>query len=532
VIIRLLSRSLLFRVAAAVSAASLVMLITPSVPLQIVGILHLFMCAMILSHRATPFEAVLPVDARSFFLARICVGLALTCLPVMAWLLSGHMRGVPDASSWLLQGAPQEFRLLALPIAGLAVILPHASRPGVLPLPDRRSFPGTAWVALAIGCAAVIWLLPLSAATVVLAGAAAGTLAVTWHRMPRSYQVAPPGAQVPGRVLPAAHAAAPDAPAVRWWRPMLATVVPARTLFLLPLIGFFGTTDYWLLYLSIFALPDLMGGARARRQWLHTLPVPRTALVAVTLAPAVLLLLAVLLGGAVAGPALLPPGNALHKGAPHEYSRDRDFDRRTRVPLAFWRVAPGGKPQEARAPWGETTATDAISLPGLTLYNPYSARHASSPELVEWQFERASAAVHGRSFTTAQYFESGFVPPRRVTNSAPVYLLGGSLVLTFVILIAWLAEVGRSHSLTARPVLRYGAEAFTVTLLVGMAVLEFYVMFTHRTAFFVPVGAALALRAAAVLPNIGVVAGVAALPVVAVYSLLHWQMGRSDVTGA
>jgi hypothetical protein len=531
VIISLLCRSLLFRVAAAVSAVSLVMLLTPSIPLQVVGIMNLLLCAMILSHRATPFEAVLPVDARRLFLARICVGLALTCLPVIAWILSGHMPGVADASPWLLRGAPQEVRLLALPIGALAVILPHASRPGVLPMPGQRQLASGVWAVLAIGCAAAIWLLPISAATVFLAGAAAGTLAVTWHRMPRSYQVAPPGAEVPGRILPAAHAATPDARAVRWWRPMLATVVPARTLLLLPLIGFFGTSNYWLLYLFIFALPDLMGGARARLQWLHTLPVPRTALVSATLAPTVLLLLAVLLGGAVAGPALLPQANAVNKGGPHEYSRAHDFDRRTKVPLAFWRVAPGGEPQEARAPWGETTATDVIALPGLTLYNPYSARNGSSPELIEWQFERASAAVHGRSFTTAQYFDTGFVPPRRVTNSAPVYLLAGSLVLTFMILIAWLSEVGRWHALTRRAVVRYAIVVATVALLLGMAVLEFYVMFTHSTGFFVPIGAALALRAAAALPNIGVVAVVAGLPVVAAFSLLHWQMGRSDVTG-
>jgi hypothetical protein len=528
-IIRLISGSLLFRVAAAVSAASLVLLITPSLPLQMVGVLNLFMAAMILSHRATPFEAVIPVDARRLLLARIGVGLVLTCLPVIAWLLAGHMHGVADASSWLLRGAPQDVRLVALPVAALAVILPHASRPGVLPMPGQRPLAAGAWAVLAVVCAAAIWLLPLSAATVVLAAAAAGTLAVTWHRMPHSYQVAPPGAEVPGRILPAAHAAAPDAAAVRWWRPLLAAVLPARMLFLIPAIGFFGTTEQWLLWLCIFVLPELVD--RVRLQWLHTLPVPRAALASVTLAPAVLLLLAALLGGAVAGPALFPRGHALNKGGPHEYARDLDFDRRTRVPLAFWQVAPGGEAQVARAPWGETTATDMISLPGLTLYNPYSAQDGSSPELIEWQFERASVAVHGRSFTTEQYFETGFVPPRRVTSSAPVYLLGGSLVLTFLILIAWLIEVGRSHALTTRAAVRNAIGAAAVALLVGVAVLEFYVMFSHSTGFFVPVGAALALQAAAALPNTAVVAVVAALPVVAAYSLLHWQMGRSDIAG-
>jgi hypothetical protein len=531
VIFHLLTRSSLFRVAAALSVSSLVILSTSTFFLQMVAIMNLLLCAMILSHRATPFEAVIPVDARTFFLARIGVGLAFTCLPLIAWILAGHIRGAADAASWVLLGAPQEVRLVALPIAALAVILPHASSPGVLPMSGQRQLASGAWAVLAVVCAAAIWLLPLGAATVVLAGAAAGTLAVTWHRMPRSYQVASPGMEVPGGVLPAAHAAAPEAPAVRWWRPMLANVVPVRTLFLMPLIGVFGASDKWLLYLFIFALPDLMGGARARLQWLHTLPVPRTALMSVTLTPAVLLLLAVLLGAAVAGPALLPQGNALNKDGPHEYSRDHDFDRRTRVPLAFWRVASAGEEPTVRAPWGETTATDTITLPGLMLYNPYSVRNGSSPELMEWQFQRASVAVHGRSFTTAQYFEKGFVPPRRVTSSAPVYLLGGSLVLTFLILIAWLSEVGRSHALTTRPVVRYAIVTATVALLLGVAVVEFYFMFAHRTGFFVPVGAALTLRAAAALPNIAVVAGAAALPVVAAYSLLHWQMGRSDVAG-
>jgi hypothetical protein len=531
-IIRLLSQTLLFRATAAISAASLVMLITPSSPIQMVGIMTLLMCPMIMSHRATPFEAVIPMDARRFLLTRICVGLALTCLPLIAWIVSGHLRGVPADPAAAFLGAGQEVRLLALPIAALAVILPHAHRPGVLPLPGHRSIPALVWAVLAIGCAAAIWLLPVGVATVVLAAAAAGTLAFTWHRMPHSYQVAPPGAERAGRTLPAAGAAAPGTAPARWWRPMLATVVPGRLLFVILLMGVFGLSDMWFLYLIILFVPDLVGSDRPRLQWMHTLPVPRTALVWAALAPATLSLLAVLLTGALIGPALFPRFNALYwLNRPHEYSRDHEFERRTMVPLEYWRIAPRGEAPVARAPWGETTTTDTVTLPGLTLYNPYSAMKGSSPELIEWQFGRASAAVHGRSFTTAEYHADGFAPPRRVTRSAPIYLIGGSLALTFVILIAWLASLVHWHALATRPVLRHGVSVFTGAVAAGVVVLELYFMFRHGAQLVVPAGTALAMRMAAALPNIGIVAVVAALPVVAAYSLLHWQIGRSDVAG-
>lgn len=532
-IVRLLGRSLLFRAAAVTAAASLVMLITPSGPIQLAGLLTLLTCAMLVSHRATPFEASIPVDARRIFLARISVGLALMCLPLLAWILSAQLRGVSIDPEAVFFDLPQEVRLLALPIAALIVILPHATRPGVLPPPGRGSFAPAAWAVLAVGSPAAISVLSVGTATVLLTAAAVATLGWTWHRMPHSYQLAPAGAPRAWRTVRAAPAATPGTAAVQWWRPVLRTIIPLRLLFSIAMIGFFAAIgDMWLLYLIILGGPEMVGMARERLQWMHTLPLSRTAVLCANLAPAALSLLAVLLGGAVIGPALLPWTEALHEGRPHEYTHDEIFDRRTMVPLAFWRIAPRGEAQVVRAPWGETTTTDRISLPGLTLYNPYSATTESSAELIEWQFQRASAAVHGRSFTTAEYEAVSFVPPRRVTRSASVYLLGGSLVLTFVLMIAWLIEVLNWHALTARPVLRYAIGTFTVAIVVGVALVEFHGMFGHRTQILVPLGAALAMRAAAALPNIGVVAVVAALPVVAAYSLLHWQIGRSDLAAA
>ncbi|HSK20946.1 MAG TPA: hypothetical protein VK912_17455 [Longimicrobiales bacterium] len=523
----------MFRAAAVVSAAALVMLLTPSSSLHFVGLATLLMCPVLMAPRATLFEAVLPLDARTVFLTRISVGLALVSLPLIAWILSGHLRGVAGDPAAAFPGTGQDVRFVALPIAALAIILPHARRPGVLPLPGQSSFPALFWwVLLAIGIAGTMGLLPVGIAVVVLAGAAAGTLALTWHRMPQSYQVAPPGAEGAERTLPAAGAAARGTPGVRWWRPMLGTLFPGRVLFAILLVGFFGLTSTWFFYLIILWLPDLLGTARQRLEWMHTLPVPRTALAWATVAPAVLSLLAVALAGGVVGPVLLPDLNALHEGSPHEYSRDDAFDRRTIVPLMYWRIAPRGDAPVVRAPWGETTTTDTISLPGLTLYNPFSASTGSSPELIEWQFGRASAAVHGRTFTTSEYYADDFVAPPRVTRNARIYLLGGSLALTFMFLLAWLAELGRWHALATRRLLRYGAGAVLAAVAAGMAVLEMYGMFAHGTQLLVPFGAALATRAAAALPNMGVVALVAALPVVAAYSLLHWQIGRSDVMEA
>lgn len=526
-IARLLGQDPMFRAAALMSVAALVMLASSSIPLQFVGLMTLLMCSAFTGPRATMFEAVIPVDARMILLARISLGLILVCLPVIAWILAGHLRGLPAEPASVFPFAGPEVRLVALPIAALAVILPHARRPGVLPTPDQRLYPRFAWwAALALGSAGAVGWLPVGIAAVVLAVAAVATLAVTWLRMPKSYQVAPMDAEHAGRSMSAAGAAAPGAPAVRWWRPMFAAVVPGRTLFMMLLVGITGLFDAWLFYLVILLFPD-MPAAKLRFQWLYTLPVPRAVLALLTLAPAALALLAVAVVIGVA-PLLVPQFNALYLGRPHEYS-DHVFDERTMVPLAYWRIAPRGDAPVVQTPWGETTTTDAISLPGLTLYNPYSARTGSSDELIAWQFGRASAAVHGRAFTAAEYYSDNFVAPPRVTHTASVFLLGGSMALAFLILFAWLGELGRSHRLTTRPLLRNGVGALMAIFAGSVAVVELYFMIRHGSQLVVPVGAALAMRLEAALPNIGVVAFVAALPVVALSSLLHWQSGQSDV---
>jgi hypothetical protein len=214
---------------------------------------------------------------------------------------------------------------------------------------------------------------------------------------------------------------------------------------------------------------------------------------------------------------------------PHAYTRDHEFDRRTMVPLAFWRVAPDGETQVVQAPWGESTSTDIIALPGVTLYNPFSAEVDSSPELIEWQFSRAAAAVHGRSFTMEEYHAEGFEAPRRVTNSLPVYLLGGAAVLTYVLLMAWLAELARWHAIARRPLVGYGIVALMGAGVGSVAVAELYGLFRHSTHLLPPLGAALAMAIASALPNTVAVAVVAAAPVAAAYALLRWQVSRSDV---
>ncbi|HSJ09408.1 MAG TPA: hypothetical protein VK928_05820 [Longimicrobiales bacterium] len=536
-----------FKAGVGLSATSLVMLLVPSGAVHLVGLSTLLMLPVLwMPQPAALFVAALPVDARRHMLAHLGVGMALTCLPVIAWVLSGYVQGASSAPGAAFLSVSPHFRLAALPIAALAIVLPNVRQPGVLLHPDRIRSPAGPIALLVAVSAALIGLLPIATATVILTGALVAALAITWYRMPRSYQAAPAGAGGAGRSWRASPAAAagaddtgrPQRPAAaaaaaadgHWWRPLRAAVLPGRTIFGITLIGFMAIGDMWMLYVIILMVPELGAATRQRLHWLHALPFPRTAMLWATLGPPVLALVAVAVVGGMLRPALLPGFNAFDRmGRPHEYSRTDGFDSSTKVPLAFWRIAPRGEPPVVRAPWGESTTTDVIALPGLTLYNPWSVRTGSSPELVEWQFGRATAAVHGRSFTTAAWDADGFVAPPRVTRNARVFLLGASLALTFVILLVWLAELEFWYRLSTRPVLRYGATALFGSLAGGVVVLDLLFMFGHRTQFVVPAGTALALRLAQALPNIGVVAIVASLPVAAAYALLHRQVSRSDV---
>jgi hypothetical protein len=123
-------------------------------------------------------------------------------------------------------------------------------------------------------------------------------------------------------------------------------------------------------------------------------------------------------------------------------------------------------------------------------------------------------------------------PPWRVTGSASVDLLGGSLALTFLILVAWLIEVARWNALAARRALRWTVEGGALAIMASVMVLELYVSFRHGAQLLVPAGTTLSNRVAAALPNVAGVAVVGALPVVAAFALLHWQSGKSDVIGA
>jgi hypothetical protein len=174
-----------------------------------------------------------------------------------------------------------------------------------------------------------------------------------------------------------------------------------------------------------------------------------------------------------------------------------------------------------------------LSILGLTFYNPYASGKANSQRFFEWQFGRATEALHGRRYSVAEYLEESFETALPHVTDQPGYdilalaaFLCGSLFATF------LNEVALSHSLRrATSVSRYRlltiAAPFGIPLLVDV-----YYLFTHSTSVSMPVVRMLLLRVSALLPqNLPAVAAIAIVPALAMYCLLEWQFAQSEITG-
>jgi hypothetical protein len=471
---------------------------------------------MFTSYRASPFEAALPIDARRITMARIGVALVHVWLPIGAWMAAGPRSG----GGW---------ELVVLAAATVLTLLPYTIRPGVLGVSASRLLAGP-YAGVALACGIGILLMHPLVLAAVLALVAVITAAVIWRATPPSFQLAPAAAPAPApRLDVSTPVRTPED--VQWWRPMIRSVVPPRTLGVAAMVGFMGFSDQWLFYFVMFAIADA-AFTRHRNNWMRTLPIPRRALLGMTLVPFLLPLLGILLVGKLAIAQIPPLYADLHSiddGAPHAFSRAHDFDRHTKVPLAFWKRAPDERPPVIRAPWGETTGTDALSVLGRPFYNPYSVRTQNSERFREWQFARATTAVYGRPISLAEYEAEDFVPPRRVTSAPPIYILGGALTLTLSLFMAWAVEFTSWHRLGRRPILR---TTIQVTLwLLGFVLvvgIDLYYLIRHGSVVLIPLATAWLMTVAERLGSMPAVLLGALIPVLAMYAVLRWQFNRSE----
>jgi hypothetical protein len=466
--------------------------------------------------RASAFEAACPVPARVIYANRLAAQFAMVVLPAMAWLVAGAAAGPRVADGLFVIGAP--LKLLIMSVLVLGVTLPHARSPGVLSLAGwRTTVP--AWV-FAVGTALVFWYIghPVAGAVLLLLVAAA-TLVYTWHAMPHSFQLR-------GMTIGRSGSPGPSRLTRPWWWPILVSAVGPEIIFGSLLAGAMGFSDSWPFYLAMFG-----GGSYvmlpARLVWLRHLPVSRHALTLVAMAPVVVPLAAVLVIGK--GVMRHVPGfNTTTAMGLHEYDAPRhDFDWHTTVAIEYWEPAPGGRAQVIRAPWGETSEADTVSMLGHVYYNPYSARRKSSAAFREWQFGRVTERMFGQRFTIAQYDADDFSPPPKRFWGARHYLLGSALALTIAALVTSLLYLHRWNRLVGRPLLRKAAMALGAACLWGILAVEIAGMF-RKEYFIVPHAKRLIIWIAETLPNTGAVVLVAVLPVLLAYALLHWQLGHAE----
>jgi hypothetical protein len=232
--------------------------------------------------RATRFQAGLPIAARQLFLTRLLALLGVLWLPALA---GGGMilatTGTAHAAAAL--AVAKVAALYTLATAALQSIrVRELSLPRWLIYVVFPLLPVGMWTAKSIATTPVMAVcLPLSAVL----------LLRTWRALPKSYQLAPAGNHPRTASVPNAEKRARTtvrfSPVAAWW-PVLHSVFPARSLFVLPWLVMGAVPGQWVF--GSFGVALLWFQARQQCRWLWSLPIPARALLLTILAPAFLML--------------------------------------------------------------------------------------------------------------------------------------------------------------------------------------------------------------------------------------------------
>lgn len=463
----------------------------------------------------TPFECSLPILGRSIVLARALTVLLLTLAPMCVWMVFVRVLHPEYASTALV--------LEYSGVVALAVLLPYAVRPGELVEPP-------AWMTVTalmtfVGIAVLIFAeLPAATGASLFAVAVAAALARIWRTVPDSLQIAPitPEASgMPRLVEPAVRGRFAAA------QPLLVSMFSPIALLLYAVMTVEGSTGRWLFYFSLVTLM-LTQSLRPRLNWMNALPFSNRARLAVLLVPTMLIpLLFVALGSEI--PIRSDrTHNPIGVNAPSASNDAKYANNRTRVSLEYWSRTPEAGVPVITSPWGETVSADTLSILGAMLYNPYSTTAHSSHRFVEWQFERAATAVYGTPMSMEQYDSGAPLPPTFVDGTRMRILnLGATLALGLLLVL--LTELARSHRLHATRIRGSLAEILALTPLWVVWSVGFYYVFRRHVFIGSPITEAALRQLSAMLPqNTGVVALVAAVPVISLYAALEWQFGQSE----
>lgn len=477
--------------------------------------------------RADVFEAALPIRGREVVIARMLATLALTALPVIVWIGARLLRGEGRAST-----------VLILEVAALAAwgeLLPYAvngRRLDALPV----AYTLATWAALAaIGASAIYVLAPLMALAVFSLGIAA-TFAMVWTGVPDALQLAssaPPAMRIAlvddARRASAAVERSVKADRETGWRwAVLRSALSANVVVLNVLLIAMATFGDAFVYFCIVTM-STANLVRQRTHWMSALPFSRRARLSMIVVPSVVLSgCCIALGGIIDIPPIRHVRSLARDGPSTDISGR--YGSRTSVSVEYWRQAPKGQAPVIVAPWGERIVADTMTVLGRTLYNPYTSEAQCSSRFEEWQFERATAAVYGRSLTLMQYdadrgaLRGGMANPRE-------WLVGAAALLTLGLFMLFLAELGYSHRLRPGSWMPWIAQFLAVAPVFAFMIAD--VMYRPRMAGVVMplIRAGLRQIATALPANLFVVFVAAGVPVAAMYALLEWQFRRTEFMG-
>ncbi len=480
--------------------------------------LTMFLPAVLLPN-ASLFESALPVSRRAVKLSRWTAALVLTAPVVMMALIETPFPVIEAFERWRVAGAwmvlvvamsvvylaPDSWsqsrlavsiRVLAIMVSG-GVLLLELPAPLVLPL---------------LGSIAALTVF------VMIARIEASPTEAAWTDHSSSAVVTESQAGEIGGGIP--------------WRAVLHSA-SNRMIWILPILGLtVGASEAvsgpvqlvaWICGVSLFA--------RQRNVWMLCLPISHRSRLLLCVTPALFLGF----GAAAVGSAL--PENWLSSSS-LTYSGPvpggDDYGNKTSVAITYWQRFDGENQPRVTAPWGESIAADTLTIMGIQLYNPFTTDKAHSSEFVEWQFERATAAVFGKTLSVDEYrtMMSKASRPLRITQQPRVRLLRLSVLVVLTVLALWLLEIGRWRGFWRARFVRIALVSSLFLTALSPLFLDVYFSELHNGGnFLFPLLNVGILRLSSWLPASTPLAIVLCLlPAVALYFLLEWQFKRSDRT--
>jgi hypothetical protein len=194
--------------------------------------------------------------------------------------------------------------------------------------------------------------------------------------------------------------------------------------------------------------------ASARQRYLLGLPISRRFLLLAGLLPVLALLLAGIAYGYSAGHLNWTPATPRSGSSDwHSYiGNPPGID----VPWDYYWLSPSSPPPEIVAPWGETARPLRELLPATLLssqfaYNPYWVAPENSDRFFEWQFGRATRAIHGQSLRPEELpaaLRAGLKP---VTQQPRMEILTMAFGAASLLVIGLLSAMGQWHYLHRVP---------------------------------------------------------------------------------